>query len=113
MPIQYQPDLGFSVTVANGQTDSDAIDLLGTTLVGAYLPASVEGTSLKFKAATAIDGTYLPVYGTDGNEVAYTVGSSHYVPLDPAVFSGVRFLKIVLASQTGAAVVTLATRRLG
>jgi len=111
--VYREPNVSRSVTIADGQTDSDVEDLEGETLVGAYLPASEEGTTLSFKAATAADGTFVPVHDTAGDLVEYTVASSRYVPLDPAVFSGIRFLKLVLGAQTGAATIGLATRRLG
>lgn len=104
----------FPVTIPDAGTEPVAgIDLINNTIVGVYIPAGLEGTTLGFKAAATLAGTYLALYGTDGNAVSYIVGASRYVSLDPSAFSGVQFLKPVVPSQTGAIVLTFATRRLG
>lgn len=108
------PNFGFTVTVPNaGVRPVAGLDLTGQTVCGVYVPAEYDGTTLKFEAAATLGGTYLPVYGTDGVEVSYTVAASRYVPLDPAVFAGIRYLKPVTPTQTGASVLAFATRRLG
>lgn len=111
--VYREPNVSRSVVIADAATESDAEDMEGETLVGAYLPASEEGTTLSFKACATADGTYVPVHDTAGDLVEYTVASSRYVPLDPVTFAGIRFLKLVLGTQTGAATIVLSTRRLG
>lgn len=99
-----------TVTIANAATDSDAIDLQGLTLCGVHLPSGFDGTSLAFKTSTTLGGTYTTV--ADGAaDIAKVVAASRYVALDPSVFAGIRFLKLVGGAQTGAVILTLALRQ--
>lgn len=109
---EYQPRLAHpTAVIANGETVSSAVDLHGMVLCGLYVPASMTGTALKFHACPTVDGTYVVVKGTDGNEVSVTVSDDHYCRLDPKDFDGIRFLKIVSGSaETGAKTITLAAR---
>lgn len=99
-----------SVVIASGQTSSGAVDLQGTTLVGIQLPATFTGTALTFTAATAIGGTYQAVYSS-GSAYSVTVAQGKFIALDPSVFAGIRFIKIVSgSSEGGARTLELATR---
>ena len=106
-------DATFTATVAVSGTTSGAINLQGFAPCGLYFPATTDGTTVTFQASA--DGTtYYPIYGTDGNQISYTIAASRYVPLDPSVFAGVAFLKLVLGTQsTTATVVGIGARRLG
>ena len=101
------------VTIANGQTTSGEAALSnGQTLVGVILPAALTSTSMTFTAATAAGGTFVPVYDV-GGAAAYsiTVGTSRYVPVDPRVFAGIRYLKAVGGStEGGSRTITLVVR---
>jgi hypothetical protein len=97
------------VTVADGATVSGAVDLRGRQLCGVYLPSTAEGTTLGFQVSDALAGTYLTLMSA-GAAVSLTVAASRYVALDPNLFLGVRFLKLVLGTQTGASIINLAIR---
>lgn len=98
-----------TAVVADGQTTSGEVNLQGSTLCGVFLPSGMEGTSLAFTVSDQPGGTFLAL--TDaGDAVSYTVAASRYVALNPSLFAGVRYLKLVVGSQTGAVTVVLATR---
>jgi hypothetical protein len=101
-----------TATIANGQTTSDAIDCSsGRTLVGLYLPGALTGTTFAFTACATSGGTYVPVYDVEGGSAySVTVGTSRYVPVDPTVFAGARFLKLVSASEGGVRSISCAVR---
>lgn len=94
-----------SVTIANGATVSAAVDLGGHMLCGIQMPAAFTGTTISFQASTTPPDysrdasgpapTFVPVHDAAGAAVTYTVGASRYVAFDPAIFSGIRQLKIV------------------
>jgi hypothetical protein len=100
-----------TATIANGATVSGGVDLRGSTLCGLFLPAEFDGTAVTFQACATEGGTFVPVQDGAGAAVSKTVAASQYVPLDPATFAGIQFLKVVAGTaQTGASVLTLATR---
>jgi hypothetical protein len=99
-----------TAVVANGETVSAAVNMEGYTPVGVILPTGMEGTSLGFTVSDSLAGTYVTMLDPDGAAVAYTVAAARYFPLDPGWFAGVQFLKMVVASQTGAATLTVVGR---
>jgi hypothetical protein len=101
-----------TVTVANGATTSDAADLNGLLLCGVVLPAEADGTTLGFSVSTDNSTFYTLRNASTGTDISYTVTASRAVALDPSLFAAFRYVKAVLASQTGATVVTLACRPL-
>ena len=105
-----------TVTIAQNGTTSSAAELAdGFSLVALQLPATFEGTALTFTGST--DGTnYVAVYAT-GGAAAYsvTVQVDRIVPVDPLVFVGLRFLKVVsnaAGGENAATTVTLITREM-
>jgi hypothetical protein len=104
-----KPYSDLTVTVADAATDSGAIDIADREVCGVTVPTGLEGTTLGFKVATALAGTYNPLMSA-GAAVSLTIAASRYIALDPALFRGVRFLKLVLAAQTGPITLTLHTR---
>lgn len=90
------------VTIASGQSLSAAIDLAGTTMLGLLMPASWTTANLTLQASA--DGvTFADVYTEAGSEKTLTAAASRFILLEPADFTGVRFLK--LRSGTSAAAV--------
>lgn len=112
----FQPVINFDleVVIADGQTTSSAVDLLGTSVLGFITDSGLDGTAFTFTACDTEDGTYLPLRRmVDGNAVAAVLGVSGYYATNPADFASVRFLKIVAAtSQTGATTIKIVNRRL-
>lgn len=111
-------NIGDSVTIANGASLSGAIDTEQTTLGGIAIPAVWTAANITF--AVSADGglTYLPLYDANGAEVtAVVTAASTYIALDPALFAGVRFVKLrsgtnaVPVNQGTARILTLAGRR--
>lgn len=93
-----------NTSIANGATESAAIALNGMALVGLFIPAAFTGTAISFEAATAVDGTYVPVKSTtSGTALSYTVAVSTYCAIDPKDLLGVNFLKIKSGSTEGGA----------
>lgn len=91
-------------TIANGQTETDALTLNGFVLCGILLPAAFTGTTITFEVASAIGGTYVPLKSTiAGTLLTYTVAPSTYAAIDPKDFHGVQFLKIKSGSAEAAA----------
>jgi hypothetical protein len=106
-----------TVTIATSTTVSDAIDLHGCTPVGIFLPATFDGTTVKFQAAPAIDGTYVAVEDGGGTPAEITLtasAASKYIAISGAIqqqLRGIRFLKLVTGVQsTTNTVITLAVR---
>jgi hypothetical protein len=95
MPNRYP-----TVTIASGQTVSAAIDLTEYTLVGIIMPSTFTGTTMTFQAS-ADNSTFVAMKDTSGSTISYTVGTSRYIPLDPSIFAGIRFLKLVSGSSEG------------
>lgn len=92
----------FTTTIANGATESAAINLRDFTLCGIFLPAAFTGASVTFLAASTLAGTYVEVQDGDGAAISRTVAASKFIPIDPVDFLGVKFLKIKSASAEAA-----------
>ena len=91
-----------AVIAAAGQS-SAGVSMGGMELVGIQLPATFTGTTLTFEVATAIDGTYQPLYkSADGSAVSFTVAQGRFYAVDPALFKGIQFLKVKSGSVEGA-----------
>ena len=108
----YQPTVqtDLAAAIAAGQTASAAIDLSGCTLCGVYVPAAFTGTTLAFQASP--DGAAFSRVGDgSGNAYVQSLAPGDFVPVDTAVFAGVRFVKIVSnAAEAAARSLTLAVR---
>jgi hypothetical protein len=117
---QFQPVVSYetvTITLATSTTVSNPIDIHGCTPVGIFLPANFDGTTVKFQAATAFDGTYVAVEDGAGTPAEITLtasGASKYIAISAAIqqqLSGLRFIKIVTGVQsTTDTVITLALR---
>jgi hypothetical protein len=93
---------GKSVTIVNGQQNSPDVQLdSGLSLVGIYVPAGFEGTSLSFLIEHPTETGGLTLYH-DGADVAIVVAASKYVALDPFLFAGVNKFKIRSNNAVGA-----------
>lgn len=82
-----------SVTIANGQSLSAAVDLEGRKIAGVFMPAAWTAANLTFQASDAAAGTYADVYDTAGTEISVTAAVSRAL-MDPSKLAGIRFLKI-------------------
>jgi hypothetical protein len=112
---QFQPnDCYKTATIASGQNTSDEIDLSGTDLCGIEFPAAMTGATMKIQMASASGGTFKTVQKDEvgGGDYTITVTASKYVPItNLAVVAGLRFIKLVSASNEAAdRSIVLATR---
>src|SRR4051812_42998184 len=104
-----------TATIASGATLSGAVDLSGCTLVGLFIPATFDGTTLTITACDTKGGTYVSVQQDHTSASAYTIttAASRYVPLDNLdIPAGLQFIKLVAGSSqtTTDTVITLAVR---
>lgn len=99
-----------TVTIANGDTESNAIDLGELAIVGMQTPASMTGTAITFKAS-ADNSTFVVVKKIDGSTYSMVTASSQYYVIPPADLAGIRYLKVVSGSaETGAKIISLMVR---
>lgn len=105
-----------TVTIANGASLSDAVDLGAATLACILMPAAWTTAGLSFAVAPSLSGTYVPLWNNLGAE--YTVPSasavaSQHIIIPVVDFLGIQFLKIRSGTagsptnQGGARVLTL------
>lgn len=99
-------DVGFkNASIANGQSLSDAIDLLASRASAIYLPATLTVADLTFQVS--YDGiTFSDYYDADGEVKipSAVVAVSRAIAVDLPLFFGVRYLKI----RTGTAAAPIA-----
>jgi hypothetical protein len=99
-----------TATIANGATVSGAVDLGAATVTGIQMPAAFTGTTLTFQVS-ADGSTYVPLYDSSGTLQSMTVAVSCGYSLNPTVFAGWPYLKVVSGSaQVGSVAITLLTR---
>ena len=91
-----------TLTIANGATTSDALDLTNIVHGSFSIPASFTGASVTFTGCATSDGTYTAIHDSSNNAVSRTVTSSKSYQL-PAEVLAFNFVKFVSASaETGA-----------
>ena len=101
-----------SVTIANGSSLSDALNIGNRDVFALIMPAAWTSAGLTFQGS--FDGTnYYNLYDDAGNEISFTVGASRYVVIaSPAKFFGLKKLKI-RSGTSGSAVNQAADRVIG
>lgn len=87
------------VTITTGGTTSTALDLRGKVACGLYMPGTFDGATVSYTVATVSGGSYQELQDGAGNKVTTTVSAGKYVRLDPNVFAGIQFIKVVSASS--------------
>lgn len=112
-PVLLQNDR--VATIASGQTESNAINLSGTQLVGLDIPNTFDGTTLTIKSAQTLGGDYRTVASDSGSDFSITVasGGNRVVAISNlAITSPLRFIKLVAGTSqsTTDTVITLITR---
>ncbi len=101
-----------TITILSGASESaTGLDLSAYTLMGLYIPAEFDGTTLTLKAAPSVNGAYVTIQSA-GADYTITTTASRYVPIETlAIVAGIRFLKITTGTaQTGDTVITPALR---
>ena len=93
----------YQTVTLSGTDPSDAVDCSRYQLVGLYTPGTITSTAITFTASN--DGsTYVAVRDVAGaSAYSATVAASYYVPLDPRVFAGAQWVKLVPGSSEASA----------
>ncbi len=103
MTDYYQGRISFqtqSVTIANGATSSDAVNLNGFGMVALITPAALTSTAVTFTGSQ--DGVnFVPIYNTSGTQLSITVSTSRYIEFVPGDFVGLNYLKLVGGTAEG------------
>lgn len=111
---QYQPNDTYDLVaiIPAGQATSQQVDLSGVDPCGLFMPAAFTGTAVKFLAAPASNGAFLPLKDGSGNDYALTVSAGSYVIIpDLQAFAGVRWLKLVSnAAEAAERAIVIAAR---
>jgi hypothetical protein len=91
MPVQvFTP----TVTIASGQTKSNAVHLRGNSLLGFALPSTFDGTEVSFEVSQ--DGsTFYPLYDEDGDQILLTVAASRAYEINAGRFAAWTYMKFV------------------
>jgi glucose dehydrogenase len=101
--IDNIPRLYATATIAASGTTSDAVDCTRNQFVGFYTPASLTGTAITFTASND-NSTYVTVLEVGGAATySVTAAASRYIPLDPRVFAGAQYVKLVSGSTEASA----------
>lgn len=102
-----------SATILDGETESDGIQLGGTSLVALDIPAGFDGTTMTFKVSS--DGTTYKDYKrlVDGMPVSALCSADASFAADYYDFAAYEWIKLVAGTaQTGNVEITLKTRSL-
>jgi hypothetical protein len=101
--IDNIPRLYATATIAASGTTSDAVDCTRYQLVGFYTPAALTGTAITFTASPD-NSTFYTVKEVGGAATkSETVTTSSFYPLDPRVFAGLQYVKLVSGSSEASA----------
>lgn len=95
-----------SVTIASGGTTSDVIPVQDYVITGVIIPAAITSTTLTFTACATKDGTFMPVYDSDGNQVSLAVAASRAIGLSGAeadALAPFQWIRVVMGSAELAA----------
>lgn len=84
-----------AVIAASGSTSGEVKVPPGYDLAGIFTPVCT-GTAITMTAASASGGTFIAVKNAANAAISHTVdGTAHYMALDPALYQGLEFLKLV------------------
>jgi hypothetical protein len=90
-----------TLTIAVGQTTTQAIDLGGASLVGIITDANITGTEISFTVSNDLNGTYVP-YKTNTDtpavkdvKVAVAATTAQWYGVNATDFAGIQYIKLV------------------
>lgn len=83
-----------SVTIAEGESISSAINLEGTSLLGIFIPSEFTGTVMTFQASDLVDGPFVDVKDTFNSELSIAVTAGTYRKVEPMEFISLQVVKI-------------------
>lgn len=91
-----------TVTIANGATVSNGIDVMDAQVEGVFLPAAFTGVALTFQGS--VDNvTYNAITKPDGTAYTLVVAPAKYVMVPPNDLAGTRYLKVISGTAEAAA----------
>lgn len=102
---QYQHPRSQNALIASGGTKSQALLVAGGVVLGIILPDAITGTTLTFEACDTADGTFVPVYDSDGNQVSLAIAADRAIGLSGAEADALTpfpYIKLVSGSAEGA-----------
>lgn len=82
-----------TVNIANGETVSTSVKLMGYSLLKISLPANFQGTKLTFQISDD-NVTFMPYMNVLGQEVSLVATASTVVGVAPIDFLGTLYLKL-------------------
>lgn len=88
------------VTIATGTTSTGLSMTRNRVPVAILTPAALTGTSMTFQAS--LDGTNFYDLYNGSTQYSVTVAASRYIALNPDVFQGVAFIRLVSGSSEAA-----------
>ena len=99
-----------NAVIANGQSESGVIDLVGKIVVALITPAALDGVVFTLKISS--DGiTFYDYYDILGNLLNITVAPDRWIGFLPVDFANVRYLKFVSdASESAERILKIAAR---
>lgn len=77
-----------SITIANGQTLSNNVEVYDKSLVGILIPDGADTLALSFEVALTDNEQFLPYYNATGELVTITVEATRWIGLYGFDFSG-------------------------
>lgn len=102
-PNNYLPKLvndgNVTINFPNNGTNSSSVDCGGASPIALLIPSTFVSCNLTFQSS--LDGqNYKNIRDSSGNGTLLTIAAAadDHVPLDPSVFSAVRYLRIVCSS---------------
>ena len=90
-----------TVTIANGATVSNAIDLAEMVVVAIQTPSALTSTTFTLQGSSD-NSTFAAITNFDGTDYTITVAASKYIVLALYELVGVRYLKVVAGSAEAA-----------
>ena len=91
-----------TITIPNGSTTSNAIDIGGYVLVGFTLPATMTSTALSWQVSTSLAGTYVGVYDSAGNAVSNVIAGGRFYAVASTTSHGMQFIRAVTGGAEAA-----------
>lgn len=94
-----------SIAIASGQTTSAAIRMGDYVIAGLIAPGALTSTTGTFYACATQNGTFCPIYDSDGNAIIFTLSTNRAVGISGAeadAIAGFPWIKLVLSNPEGA-----------
>lgn len=91
-----------TITIPNGATTSNAVDIGGYTLVGFTLPATMTSIALSWQVSTSLAGAYVGIYDSAGNQLSNVIAGGRFYAVASTTSHGLQFIRAVAGGAEGA-----------